>query len=220
MYCRHRERDRNRKVASMTASTPSPVDLLVDLEARLAELTRPERAGHPDNIPDFQADIATPAVAHRLSEELCALVHRLQTDRASPDDWARLERVEGLATTVSMMAFMASLPIGDAFSAILHDAQVARRRLRPNDIDPRRDRVTSLMDSKGNVVSLPTRPGAFTIGGPGADVVIEGLVGVRASGQILPDGRVAVTKLADRPIGRNEPCPCRSGRKYKRCCLN
>ena len=24
----------------------------------------------------------------------------------------------------------------------------------------------------------------------------------------------------ERKIGRNEPCPCRSGKKYKRCCLN
>jgi hypothetical protein len=24
---------------------------------------------------------------------------------------------------------------------------------------------------------------------------------------------------ADRPVGRNEPCPCGSGRKFKKCCL-
>ena len=31
-----------------------------------------------------------------------------------------------------------------------------------------------------------------------------------------------VKRLAGRmatPVGRNEPCPCGSGRKYKRCCL-
>jgi uncharacterized protein YecA (UPF0149 family) len=25
---------------------------------------------------------------------------------------------------------------------------------------------------------------------------------------------------AERKIGRNEPCPCGSGKKYKKCCMN
>lgn len=28
------------------------------------------------------------------------------------------------------------------------------------------------------------------------------------------------TKIADKNVGRNEPCPCGSNRKYKRCCIN
>ncbi|MDK4571636.1 SEC-C metal-binding domain-containing protein, partial [Kingella kingae] len=27
-------------------------------------------------------------------------------------------------------------------------------------------------------------------------------------------------KVVTQKIGRNDPCPCGSGRKYKRCCLN
>ena len=26
------------------------------------------------------------------------------------------------------------------------------------------------------------------------------------------------TKIADKHVGRNEPCPCGSGKKYKKCC--
>jgi SWIM/SEC-C metal-binding protein len=26
------------------------------------------------------------------------------------------------------------------------------------------------------------------------------------------------TKIAEKKIGRNEPCPCGSGKKYKKCC--
>jgi SWIM/SEC-C metal-binding protein len=26
------------------------------------------------------------------------------------------------------------------------------------------------------------------------------------------------TKIADKKVGRNEPCPCGSGKKYKKCC--
>ena len=26
------------------------------------------------------------------------------------------------------------------------------------------------------------------------------------------------TKIADKRVGRNEPCPCGSGKKYKKCC--
>jgi len=32
-------------------------------------------------------------------------------------------------------------------------------------------------------------------------------------------GRVSDPIRAPRRIGRNEPCPCGSGKKYKRCCL-
>jgi len=28
----------------------------------------------------------------------------------------------------------------------------------------------------------------------------------------------SVTKTADKKIGRNAPCPCGSGKKYKKCC--
>jgi len=27
------------------------------------------------------------------------------------------------------------------------------------------------------------------------------------------------TKIAEKKVGRNEPCPCGSGKKYKKCCV-
>jgi uncharacterized protein YecA (UPF0149 family) len=35
--------------------------------------------------------------------------------------------------------------------------------------------------------------------------------------KILPQG--SATHLETRRIGRNAPCPCGSGKKYKKCCL-
>jgi hypothetical protein len=34
----------------------------------------------------------------------------------------------------------------------------------------------------------------------------------------MPSGRAAGNIVAQRKIGRNEPCPCGSGKKYKKCC--
>jgi len=35
----------------------------------------------------------------------------------------------------------------------------------------------------------------------------------------LPD-LYKTTVVSDKNIGRNEPCPCGSGKKYKKCCGN
>ncbi len=46
---------------------------------------------------------------------------------------------------------------------------------------------------------------------------------VRASAPAFRDraaGRVQQAKRAAAKIGRNDPCPCGSGKKYKRCCMN
>jgi uncharacterized protein YecA (UPF0149 family) len=33
-------------------------------------------------------------------------------------------------------------------------------------------------------------------------------------------GKVVPFKRTSPKVGRNEPCPCGSGKKYKKCCLN
>ena len=38
--------------------------------------------------------------------------------------------------------------------------------------------------------------------------------------QQLCDGKTPTLKRVAAKIGRNDPCPCGSGRKYKKCCLN
>ena len=39
------------------------------------------------------------------------------------------------------------------------------------------------------------------------------------NGIVCMDRKVNTTIVADKKIGRNEPCPCESGKKYKKCCL-
>ena len=35
---------------------------------------------------------------------------------------------------------------------------------------------------------------------------------------VLPQEKLATVKSKGKKIGRNEPCPCGSGKKYKKCC--
>jgi len=38
--------------------------------------------------------------------------------------------------------------------------------------------------------------------------------------QLMQILRAAEVKRRTQQVGRNDPCPCGSGRKFKRCCLN
>ena len=40
------------------------------------------------------------------------------------------------------------------------------------------------------------------------------------NGVVCMDRKVNITIVKDKKIGRNEPCPCGSGKKYKKCCIN
>jgi len=40
------------------------------------------------------------------------------------------------------------------------------------------------------------------------------------NGVICMDRKVNTTIVKDAKVGRNEPCPCGSGKKYKKCCIN
>ena len=40
------------------------------------------------------------------------------------------------------------------------------------------------------------------------------------NGIVCMDRKVNTTIVVDKKIGRNEPCPCESGKKYKKCCIN
>ena len=44
------------------------------------------------------------------------------------------------------------------------------------------------------------------------------LTNLQRAGRELRQRRVSITR-AEGKIGRNAPCPCGSGKKYKRCCL-
>jgi uncharacterized protein YecA (UPF0149 family) len=32
------------------------------------------------------------------------------------------------------------------------------------------------------------------------------------------DGKIKTVRRAEAKVGRNDPCPCGSGKKYKKCC--
>lgn len=53
-----------------------------------------------------------------------------------------------------------------------------------------------------------------------ADIPPQELPRLRQAAERLRETRVANAKAQRRKIGRNEPCPCGSGKKYKKCCLN
>jgi len=40
------------------------------------------------------------------------------------------------------------------------------------------------------------------------------------NGVVCMDRKVNITIVKDKKPGRNEPCPCGSGKKYKKCCIN
>src|SRR5205823_13028254 len=41
----------------------------------------------------------------------------------------------------------------------------------------------------------------------------------RARGEMLERKPIPFLST-DKPVGRNDPCPCGSGKKYKKCCMN
>jgi len=40
-----------------------------------------------------------------------------------------------------------------------------------------------------------------------------------AGGAKIEDGKGVTVRRDGKKVGRNDPCPCGSGKKYKRCCL-
>ncbi len=54
--------------------------------------------------------------------------------------------------------------------------------------------------------------------GSGAEVVVDQpLPSLRAPGPI-PANRVTTVRRDAVKVGRNDPCPCGSGKKFKKCC--
>jgi len=43
--------------------------------------------------------------------------------------------------------------------------------------------------------------------------------GIAEADAAMPDTRPARTYVAEKEPGRNDPCPCGSGKKYKKCCM-
>lgn len=52
-----------------------------------------------------------------------------------------------------------------------------------------------------------------------ADLIPEYLETLHAARRAL-EGPIAPGNSPSKPVGRNDPCPCGSGKKFKKCCLN
>lgn len=59
---------------------------------------------------------------------------------------------------------------------------------------------------------------AALVGVAGAEMP-RGLISAARSGLPRRGVNVTVRPRPAAPVGRNDPCPCGSGRKFKRCCL-
>ena len=58
-------------------------------------------------------------------------------------------------------------------------------------------------------------PGAAAPAFAGAAAAARGPQPARTGGD---DAKVRTVRRETRKVGRNEPCPCGSGKKYKKCC--
>lgn len=50
--------------------------------------------------------------------------------------------------------------------------------------------------------------------------MLENIVGDKTTPQVYSVQKPRQQKREFKKIGRNDPCPCHSGKKYKHCCLN
>jgi preprotein translocase subunit SecA len=66
-------------------------------------------------------------------------------------------------------------------------------------------------------IQLPPRPVARPVAQEGAPQEVQPAQPPRLGGQQAPAPQKPANKFADAKIGRNDPCPCGSGKKYKKC---
>jgi preprotein translocase subunit SecA len=107
-------------------------------------------------------------------------------------------RIEGSEMFLDMLAEIREDTIRQLFAIRLAAEREAR--------GSRRERPQRLILTRGEMLSPPLE-GEMAMAGEGPMAMPE------AEG-----GKVVTFKREGRKIGRNEPCPCGSGRKYKRCC--
>ena len=111
-----------------------------------------------------------------------------------------IDAMEDLKDTIRLQSYAQRDPVNEyrIYGADMFDAMV-------NDI---RDRTTRMILS----VTLRT-PDVKRV--QLAKPLVEGFEG--ADGQKKPK-KVTVVKRAEASVGRNDLCPCGSGKKYKKCC--
>ena len=153
-------------------------------------------------------------------EIVSILIERIDADIPNDDPYAlRAFLVSDLA---DMRAHEAKLSIDRAFDADLVDETIIDRETYQMIMD--RPEGTSPNEALRPLFERPRS--AFRPGSPGA--ALFGSLGENVSRrdpEALPIEDIALAPVATRrpqpfgrKVGRNEPCPCGSGKKYKRCC--
>jgi len=192
------------------------VDLLVDLRATAAIPPMLDILAATDfahvihsriqlRLPELGAAVLEPALA-RLPEEaddelfssLCEVLAQLKLkDERIYQALCRLHETE------PMLAGMLFADYGDQRAVPILDADI--RAFRPNlDSDMRPDMV-DLVDSYETLTGgLP----------PDLEEIAETVLGEWEEARAAQKAQTGPAKK----IGRNDPCPCGSGKKYKRCC--
>src|SRR5581483_11332027 len=86
-------------------------------------------------------------------------------------------------------------------------------------VDRVRTSVTELLFKMQVAREAATTPAPAPLPGPAARPAREPLVLSRAAADRRGDGGRPAARPAGVKVGRNDACPCGSGKKYKKCCL-
>ena len=158
-------------------------------------------------------------LTQRIKTDLIRTLHMVQLTSESQIEAmeARRRRTRPAAATHETMAGMGT-------------AQAALRQDNETPAESRRGDTAPVGHPGGNgMAAAPRRsgmppgprraggtpPGSRRGGGGGTRAGLRGGNGAGVEGAAAP---AAPFVRAERKVGRNEPCPCGSGRKYKRCC--
>ena len=156
----------------------------------------------------FVADAALLAIAYLtqdgrlpLARTEAYLTHLFETIPREPDFmWA------GFATAVAALGLQALVP---RVETLFREGSVPRDAMRLADF--RQDLADRLADSSGRAVFDAMKIAPFT------DPVTRLANWYSFDGRPQRGSGTIVNDLRD--VGRNDPCPCGSGKKYKKCCL-
>jgi hypothetical protein len=195
------------------------VDLLVELRAEesIAPMLAILRDGELDEILYSRIAVLLPSLGALVLEPLLSeLASPLDADHAGTlcsilselgvrDErvWSELERYfaeEPLSAAYALARY------GDERALVLLDREIRDLASEPDDL-PSRFELRELADAYERIAGvLPDD----------LSEIVDALT-KQAAG--LDELATAPVLAVSTKIGRNEPCPCGSGRKYKRCCL-
>lgn len=183
-----------------------PAPLRQKIPARLFEivdrLSREAAAGR-SRVASYLLDLsgeARDAIANGIEEEVA---RQASTKRPKP-----LSTPHG-DVALTIFCWTPHCPIRDSALALRHTRTVLLLQG-----DPRRLLLELDYSGSGELVDLTwqwVEP---------ASIPADELPRLRADASLLREKRIASATTERKKIGRNDPCPCGSGKKYKRCCLD